>query len=185
MSNGTQGRLHSIVLHADEAQSRKQEIRDARAGTVVMLEFPPFCVTIAIDASCLSTGGMQHEDASKVVVPLMQVQRKINIHQYIAVRTKGGGSLYTHAHPFRLTFGSTYHGVQCRSMDKIIFVVDDKSLRALTCNAFYVAISRVRTGDGLRVIRLRNHRKFYSGFNTVFVPLLLLAAGVGFPAACF
>ena len=42
LSNGTQGRLHSIVLHADEAQSRAQEIRDARAGTVVMLEFPPF-----------------------------------------------------------------------------------------------------------------------------------------------
>ena len=29
------------------------------------------------------------------------------------------------------------------------------------------------------------NRKFYSDFNTVFVPLLLLAAGVGFPAACF
>ena len=28
-------------------------------------------------------------------------------------------------------------------------------------------------------------RKFYSAFNTVFVPLLLLAASVGFPAACF
>ena len=159
LSNSTQGRLHSIVLHADEAQSRAQEIRDVRPGTVVMLEFPPFCVTIAIDASALSTDGMQHEDASKVVVPVMQVQRKINIHRYIAVRTKGGGSLYTHAHPFRLTFGSTYHGVQCRSMDKIILVVDDKSLPALTYNAFYVGISRVRTGDGLRVIRLRNHEE--------------------------
>ena len=28
-------------------------------------------------------------------------------------------------------------------------------------------------------------RKVYSDFNTVFVPLLLLAAGVGLPAACF
>ena len=28
-------------------------------------------------------------------------------------------------------------------------------------------------------------RKVYSDFNTVFVPLLLLAAGVGVPAACF
>ena len=28
-------------------------------------------------------------------------------------------------------------------------------------------------------------RKVYSGFNTVFLSLLLLAAGVGFPAACF
>ena len=64
LSNGTQGRLHSIILHADEAHSRAQEIHDAGAGTLVMLEFPPFCVTIAIDASALSTSGMQHEDAS-------------------------------------------------------------------------------------------------------------------------
>ena len=116
--SGTQGRLHRIAPHSDEAQSRGQEIRDARAGAVLILVFPPFCVMIAIDASALSTSGMQHEDISKVIVPLMQVQRKINIHRYIAVRTKGDGSLYTRAHPFQLTFGSRYHGVQCRSMDK-------------------------------------------------------------------
>ena len=159
LSNGTQGRLHSIVLHAEEAQSGAQEIRDAGAGTVVMLDFPPFYVTIAIDASALSTSGMQREDASKVIVPLMQVQRKINIHRYIALRAKGGGFVYTHTHPFRLTFGSTYHGVHYRSLDKMVLVVDDKSLPALTHNAFYVGISRVRTGEGLRVIRLRNHEE--------------------------
>ena len=31
----------------------------------------------------------------------------------------------------------------------------------------------------------RRRRNVYSGFNTVFLSLLLLAAGVGFPAACF
>ena len=35
------------------------------------------------------------------------------------------------------------------------------------------------------VRRLMRGRKVYSDFKTVFVPLLLLAAGVGFPAACF
>ena len=44
-------------------------------------------------------------------------------------------------------------------MDKIILVVDDKSLPALTYNAFYVGISRARIGAGLRVIRLRNHEE--------------------------
>ena len=44
-------------------------------------------------------------------------------------------------------------------MDKIILVVDDQSLPALTYNAFYVGISRVRTGGGLRVIRLRKHEE--------------------------
>ena len=136
LSNGTQGRLHCVLLYADEAQSRAQEIRDACASSVVMLDCPPLCVTMAIDASALSTSGMQHEDASKVIAPLMQVQRKINIHRYIGVRTKGGVSLNGHVHSFRLTFGSTYHGVQCRSMDKIILVVDDKSLPLLTSNAF-------------------------------------------------
>ena len=44
----------------------------------------------------------------------------------------------------------------------------------------------------LRVVPIRGpamglslERKVYSGFNTVFLSVLLLAAGVGFPAACF
>ena len=41
-------------------------------------------------------------------------------------------------------------------MDKIILVVDDN---ALTYNAFYVGISRVRIDAGLRVIRLRDHEE--------------------------
>ena len=57
-----------------------------------------------------------------MIVALMHVQRKINIRGYITARTKGGGSLYTHTHPFRLTIGSTYHGVQHRSMEKLIMV---------------------------------------------------------------
>ena len=38
----------------------------------------------------------------------------------------------------------------------MILVVDDKGLPTLTYNAFYVGISRVRTGARLRVVRLRN-----------------------------
>ena len=37
--------------------------------------------------------------------------------------------------------------------------------------------------QGLQLLKAL--RRFSSGFNTVFVPLLLLAAGVGFPPACF
>ena len=44
-------------------------------------------------------------------------------------------------------------------MEKIILVVDDKSLPALAYNAFYVGIGRVHAGAGLRVIRLRNHEE--------------------------
>ena len=159
LSNGTQGHLYRIGVHPDEVQSRAQEIHDARPHHVVMLDYPPFCVTVFVDASVLSATGMQHHDASKVIVPLMQMHRKINIHRYIAVRTKGSGTLYTQAHPFRLTFGSAYHGVQCRSMDKISLVVDDSTLLAVTYNGFSVGIDRVRTATGLRVIRLRNREE--------------------------
>ena len=41
------------------------------------------------------------------------------------------------------------------------------------------SVNRTQIEDG------EVHRKVYSGFNTVFLSLLLLAAGVGFPAACF
>ena len=36
-----------------------------------------------------------------------------------------------------------------------------------------------------QIIQCSLGRNVYSGFNTVFLPLLLLAVGVGFPAACF
>ena len=139
------------------AQSRAQEIPHACSGTVVMLDFPIFCVTIAIHAAAISTGGMQHDDATKVIVRDIQLQRKINIHWYYAVRTKGGGSLYTHAHPLQLTFRSTTNGVQYMTLDKIVLVLDYKSLLALTYNVFYVGISWVLTGADFRVICLRNH----------------------------
>ena len=54
LSNGTHGCLHSIVLHPDEVQSRAQEICDARPGSVVLLDYPPFCVAVGIVASALS-----------------------------------------------------------------------------------------------------------------------------------
>ena len=61
----------------------------------------------------------------------------------------------------------------------------------LTCLGVGVCVGSCRirvscsVGSGVSVFAVGAQRKFYSDFNTVFVPLLLLAAGVGFPAACF
>ena len=43
----------------------------------------------------------------------------------------------------------------------------------------------VGSSNSRRPSGLAHHRKVYSVFSTVFLPLLLLAIGVGFPAACF
>ena len=44
---------------------------------------------------------------------------------------------------------------------------------------------KAREAEEAEAERGIRRRKVYSGFNTVFLSLLLLAAGVGFPAACF
>ena len=82
--------------------------------------------------------------------------RKIDVHRYIRVRNqKGKATIMTSTHLFRLTFGCTYHGIQCRSMEKIILCVDQKCQPALTYNALYVGISRVREGKNIPVLRLQ------------------------------
>ena len=65
---------------------------------------------------------------------------------------------------------------------KIILVLDDKWLPSLTHNAFYEGISRVRTGAGLCVIRLRNREEAVKDWRgrlktlvpKVMVPLYML-----------
>ena len=53
---------------------------------------------------------------------------------------------------------------------------------AWLCSVEVTTMSPLSNMAGAHLVRLR---KVYSGFNTVFLSLLLLAAGVGFPAACF
>ena len=61
----------------------------------------------------------------------------------------------TSAHPFGLTFGCTYNGIQCRSMEGIILCVNQKCRPALTYNALYVGISRVHERKNIRGLRLQ------------------------------
>ena len=156
LSNGTQAKLHSLLLSPNEPSSRADEIRDAAPGQVIYLEHPPFCVSAAVPRSTTTANGMEGSNEHTVLIPLMPMARKMDVHRYISVRNnKGKAAIMTSAHPFRLTFGCTYHGIQCRSMEKIILCVDRKCRPALTYNALYVGISRVHGGKNIRVLRLQ------------------------------
>ena len=156
LSNGIQAKLHSLLLSPNEPSSRADEIRDAAPRQVICLEHPPFCVTAAVPHITTTADGMEGSNEHTVLIPLMPMARKIDVHRYISVRNKKGkAAIMISAHPFRLTFGCTYHGIQCRSMEKIILCVDRKCRPALTYNALYVGISRVHEGKNIRVLRLQ------------------------------
>ena len=157
LSNGTQAKLHSVLLSPNEPSYRADEICDAAPGQFIDLEHPPLCVSVAVPRSSTTADGMEGSNEHTVLIPLMTMARKINDHCYIRVRNKKGKATtsMTSAHPFRLIFECTYHGLQCRSMEKIILCVDQKCRPALTYNALYVEISRVHEGKNICVLRLQ------------------------------
>ena len=112
LSNGTQAKLHSLLLSLNEPSYRADEILDAEPGQVIYLEHPPFCVTTAVPHSTTTVDGMEGSNEHTVLIPLMPMARKIDVHRYISVRNKKGkAAIMTSAHPFRLTFGCTYHRI--------------------------------------------------------------------------
>ena len=86
----------------------------------------------------------------------MPMASTIGVDRYISVcNKKGKAAIMTSAHLFRLTFGCTYNGIQCRSIGRILLCVDGYCWRALMYNALYVEISRVHEGENMRVLRLQ------------------------------
>ena len=146
-----------MVLSPNEPSYRANEIRDAAPGQMVYLEHPPFCVTVQMPRNNTTADGMEGSDNDDELIPLVAMTCRIDVHCYINVRNKKGKAVVlTSAHPFRLTFGYFYRGIQRRSMDKIILCVDHNCRPALTYNALYVGISRVHEGENIRVLRLQD-----------------------------
>ena len=155
-SNGTQAKLHSFLLSPNEPFYRANGIRDAAPDQVIYLEHPPLCVTATVPRSTTTADVMEASNKHTVLIPSMPMARKIGVHRYISVcNKKGKAAIMTSAPPFRLTFGCTYHGIQCRSMEKTTLCVDEKCRPALTYNALYVGFFRVHEGENIRVLRLQ------------------------------
>ena len=85
LSNGTQAKLHSLLLSPKEPSDRADEIRDAAPSQVIYLEHPPFWVTAAVPRSTTTAEGMAGSNDHTVRIPLMPKAHKIDVHCYISV----------------------------------------------------------------------------------------------------
>ena len=128
-------------------------IDNAAPGELVLLEHAPFCFNVAVhgchpDAVGITSGedlaasfpirptgatGARCSDGlppsspnPPIIVPLMPMTKKINMSCYVPTKqgAKNGTSVAVSASRFLLTFGCTYHGVQCKTLDHIIVRVD-------------------------------------------------------------
>jgi len=157
LANGTPCVLHSLVFGtADETAAFEERVAMAAPGELVFLAEPPKFVVVRISKPELVSAVGLENDEGAIFIPIEQRPRNVNIARYMKMaRGKSAQrNVEVEAHPFKLMFATTYHGVQCQTLDQILLCVD-KSCPSLTYNAWYVGISRVRTGDGIRVLSLR------------------------------
>ena len=70
LSNGTLCRLHQCYLSAEESADKLDEMRRAAPGTIVMLYFPPFAVTVAVRQIVRDNFGLGFDADDCAIVPI-------------------------------------------------------------------------------------------------------------------
>jgi hypothetical protein len=122
----------------------------------VTLHHAPFSINVSVACTAADTVSLCPPTGGQKIIPLFPVTREVNFGRYIKLPAKRKGVVTVHAHPYNLLFGTTYHGVQCRTLDRIILCVDHPVTPALSYNAFYVGVSRVRRTADVRLLQLRS-----------------------------
>ena len=93
LSNGTSGRVHSLVLDPEEPALTLDSISNAALGQVVFLKNPPFVVNVEIPKESTTATGINddlHRDDGVVVVPSVPCTTQVNLEQYIPCLKKRG-----------------------------------------------------------------------------------------------
>ena len=153
LSNGTQGVLDSIVLSPNETRETYDKIKGGKPGEIIELEHPPLSVLVRVTERDVDIPCLERTSEGECIIPLLPASRTVNIGRYLNL-PQSKQEVTVQAHPYHILFATTYHGVQCRTLDKIILCVDWPSQPKLTYNAFYVGISRVRRTEDLRLLNL-------------------------------
>ena len=119
------------------------------------LQFPPYAVLVSVPPKESDMPGLGTTADGATIIPLLPSSRNVTISRYLKLSgQKKKETVVATAHPYHLLFATTYHGVQCRTLPKIVLCVGWPSQPALTYNAFYVGISRVRTGEDIRLLQM-------------------------------
>ena len=156
LSNGTRATVHSVVLSEHEPETTAQLLERSNPAQVITLQHPPLTVNVAVPAEPSDDVALRLTATGDRIIPLFAISRDVNFARYIKIQSKKKGVVSVSAHPFSLLFATTFHGVQCRTLDKIILCVDHPVTPTLSYNAFYVGLSRVRRTTDLRLLQLRS-----------------------------
>ena len=156
--NGTRMRMYSLVLDsAEDLISLHAKLRAAQPADIVMLEHPPFSVTVEIiDAPIDSFTEADTLIPGKYVIPVM-IDRK---SQYEVIKPwellrRHGSTIKTikfRAHSLDLGFSLTYEKVQSKSFQRLILDLQDWPKMPLTAEKVLVGLSRVAELDHLRIL---------------------------------
>ena len=97
LSNGTEGKLHSIVLSMDEPPLTRDAFLHAQAGEIVRLQFSPYAVLVSIAGGDVDMPGLAKTPAGDTIIPLLPASRNVTISRYLKMpqkNKKGNGARY-------------------------------------------------------------------------------------------
>ena len=89
-----------------------------------------------------------------VVVPMVQVSQQFKLSKYNPKTRKPALCLQCYSHNVKLMFAITFHKSQGQTLSRVVLHLHKRpgrSLRNLTIQGLYVALSRVRVGSCIRV----------------------------------
>ena len=168
LANGTFVRMHSLTFSemakVDEAALRAQ-IANAAPGQRIHLEVPPSFINVSVELPDHVKSKWPAENTlvkEECVIPigLCTLPEKINLSHLINT-TQYSGTVRVQNHRVELGFAVTFHKIQGKTLSKLILELNQRPFNPQICfNSLLVAISRVTSREGLRVLKARSPNSF-------------------------
>ncbi len=155
LTNGTPITFHSLVLDNRENKEAIENAMKNGFGDDIILQYNPKYVLVKIkDAQPLDFIG-RTAVVNEAVIPLAQAHTSKNF--FLEVPGKDGKyKLQTRGYGVDLGYSVTLHKIQGQTCDKLIVDLNDRPfLPKVSYHGFYVAVSRVRRNEDLRIMPIQ------------------------------
>jgi len=145
LANGSTVTLRKLcgLKEGDEAR-----IAAAAPGEIVQISPPAFVLVENEAAKRLESESFVIRDGNMRMLPLQQVGGE---SKFGSAKGKQQTVLFQH-HPVEIAFAITLHKCQGKTLDKVVLCIDERAKVKLSFEMFFVAISRVRHGNNLRIM---------------------------------
>jgi hypothetical protein len=162
LTNNTRCTLHSLTLNPScNVDATWARIDSAAAGELVLIE-PPLSVNVRIDRADSAVDWPADQtlaDDGTIVIPLVE-QRDARPLKSVKVNAGGKGSskskdnsgLQYHSFGVELAFAVTNNKVQGQTLRRVLVDLSSTGRTQHTVSSVYVACSRVRRSEHLRVL---------------------------------